>query len=237
MNTRSSRLLMKMQLLEPALRHEAEQLWAVSDVKTMYRLYLEQMHKIVRSGVGLMEAAVRVATKLGDNSNCKHDLIQYLEKHIEEERGHDQWLLEDYRVCGGNVDSLLASIPSGEVASMVGAQYYWIMHHHPVMVMGHVAALETNHPPAGFAKRLSELTGYPFSAFRAIARHEKLDLVHKQEILELIDRLELNQREETALGVSALHTLRSGVSVLNEIRGIYAQQKTRSQESGSVVHL
>lgn len=218
MNTPASRLISKLGLVQAALQAEAQQLWASPNPREIYPLYLEQMHMVVRAGVSLMETAVQAARKLPTSSALKSDLIDYLVKHIEEERGHDLWLLEDYAATSHNPEYLLAKIPSSEVANMVGAQYYWILHHHPVMVMGHIAALETYHPPAGFARYLSELTDYSLDAFRAISRHEKLDLVHKVEIHALIDAINLSPRDEVALGVSGLHTMRSGLAVLASIR-------------------
>lgn len=225
MNTPAARLEGKLALVRPALQNAAQRLWTEKDAREIYTLYLEQMHMVVRSGVSLMETASLMANKLPCTFTKKMDLIDYLDKHIEEERGHDQWLLEDYEAAGGNPQHLLSKIPSSHVANMAGAQYYWIIHHHPVMVMGHIAALETNHPPQGFAMYLSQLTRLPIQAFRAIARHEKLDLAHKQEILQLIDSLNLAPREEVAVGVSGLHTLQSGIEVLTALRKNFDKKK------------
>ncbi|MCR2746892.1 iron-containing redox enzyme family protein [Limnobacter parvus] len=218
MNTTSTRLEEKLELLRPAMQEAAEKLWSSPNVRKIYPLYLEQMHMVVRSGVSLMRTAALAASKLSESCAFRRTLVDYLDKHIEEEKGHDQWLMDDYEATGGRKEYLISKIPSCQVASMVGAQYYWIIHHHPVMIMGHIAALEINHPPAGFSKRLAKLTGFPSKAFSAIARHEVLDLKHKIEILDLIDQLNLETREEVAVGVSGLHTLQSGVSVLSAIR-------------------
>lgn len=228
MNATAARLESKLALVRPAMQTAAKRLWTTQDAREIYPLYLEQMHMVVRSAVSLMETAVKMATKLPAGKPMKHRLINYLEKHIDEESGHDVWLLEDYAATGHDADGLISRIPSCQVANMTGAQYYWIIHHHPVMIMGHIAALELNHPPAGFSTYLGELTGYPSQAFRAIARHEKLDLVHKKEILALIDALELSPQEEVAIGVSGLHTLQSGVEVLSAIRTRFDRKKPRA---------
>ena len=226
----SDRLERKLELAKPSMQEAAHRLWNANDARDIYPLYLEQMHMVVRSGVSLMQTAVSMARKLTSTSTMKFRLIDYLEKHIAEEDGHDLWLLEDYEATGNDPNHLISKIPSSHVANMAGAQYYWIIHHHPVMVMGHIAALEINHPPAGFSKYLSDLTGYPSMAFRAIARHEKLDLVHKKEILELLNQLNLSYREEVAVGVSGLHTLESGVNVLNAIRNRFNKKSPLSNE-------
>lgn len=225
MNRVSDRLENKLELVKPSMQEAAHGLWRVNDAREIYPRYLEQMHMVVRSGVSLMETAVDVAKKMPSNCSMKNPLINYLEKHIDEERGHDDWLLEDYAATDHDPDHLISKIPSCHVANMAGAQYYWIIHHHPVMVMGHIAALEINHPPQGFSNHLANLTGYPMDAFRAIARHEKLDLVHKKEILALIDELGLTAKEEVSIGVSGLHTLQTGVEVLKAIRRRFQHDK------------
>ena len=225
MNSVSDRLKNKIELAKPSMQEAANALWNADDAREIYPLYLEQMHMVVRSGVSLMQTAINTARQLPSSCLLKTRVIDYLEKHIEEENGHDFWLLEDYESTGNDADHLLSKIPSCHVACMAGAQYYWIIHHHPVMIMGHIAALEINHPPAGFSDNLSNLTDFPSTAFRAIFRHEKLDLVHKKEILALLNELGLSQSEETAIGVSALHTLDSGVNVLKAIRNRFNNKK------------
>lgn len=217
-STASERLRAKLDLAQPALQQEAQRLWAVPEPRETYPLYLEQMHMVVRSGVSLMSTAMTQASRLPATCRFKELLTDYLCRHIEEERGHDMWLLEDYAAAGGDPEVLLEKIPSVQVANMAGAQYYWMLHHHPVMILGHLAALETYHPPEGFAKYLCSLTGLPRHAFRAIARHEKLDPFHERDIYALLDKLGLSAHEETAVGISGLHTMQSGLAVLAAIR-------------------
>lgn len=232
MNSVSDRFERKLALLTPLMREAAQQLWNADDAKDIYPLYLEQMHMVVRSGVSLMQTAVNVTKKLPSDSPIKRPLIDYLEKHIDEESGHDRWLLEDYALTDNDPDQLISRIPSCQVANMAGAQYYWIIHHNPVMVIGHIAALEINHPPAGFSNYLASLTNYPIEAFRAIARHEKLDVVHKREILSLLNELSLTTPQEAAIGVSGLHTLQTGIEVLDSIRERYARETPLSHKLG-----
>jgi hypothetical protein len=148
-------------------------------------------------------------------------LIDYLTLHREEERGHDQWLLEDYRVTGGDAELLSQKIPSAAVAEMVGAQYYWLYHYHPVSLLGHMMALEGNHPPSGFAKRLCHLSGYPIEAFRAIKRHETLDIHHNRELCELIDKLPLTATQEKMMSLSGMHTMCASVKLMSTIMTNY----------------
>jgi hypothetical protein len=201
----------------PVVTAYAERIWSSPRVTELYRVYLVAMNHVVRAAVPLMTAAIDHARLRAPDDPVATRLAEYLSHHISEESGHDVWLLEDLEVCGGDSAEALTRIPSPRVASLVGAQYYWLRHYHPVSLLGHIAAIEGNHPPAGFAKRLSALTGYPRTAFRAIEKHETLDIRHKQELYELIDILPLQPDHERMIGVSALHTIQSAIDVFAEI--------------------
>jgi hypothetical protein len=175
------------------------------------------MHQIVRSAVPLMKAALDQARVRGSGDKMTAGLVIYLARHMEEETGHDAWLLEDLQATGADQTEPLRRIPSPRVATLVGAQYYWLRHYHPVSLLGHIAAIEGYHPPVGFANRLRALTGYPKTAFRAIERHETLDIRHKRELYEFIDSLPLEREHERMMGISALHTMQTGIDVLGEI--------------------
>lgn len=215
--TASRRLLGKMALGQPILAAEAQSLWSSPHVRHYYLLYLRTMHMIVRSAIPLMHAARDRSHLLAPYDAVAAGLVDYFDQHAREEAGHDLWILEDLVAAGGEPEDALDAIPSPRIANYVGAQYYWLRHYHPVALLGHIGALETYHPKAGFAKRLQGLTGLPRSAFRAIARHEILDLRHKAELYELIDGLELSAEHETMLGISALHTIDSAILVLREL--------------------
>ena len=40
----------------------------------------------------------------------------------------------------------IARPPAPAVAALVGAQYYWVLHHHPVALLGYIGLLE-GYPP------------------------------------------------------------------------------------------
>jgi hypothetical protein len=216
-DTPGDRLRFKIDLVYPALGAYAAQIWSSPRVRELYPAYLGAMHQIVRSAVPLMDTALEQARARGPGDRVAVGLASYLSHHVGEESGHDVWLLEDLQACGGDPTEPLRRIPSPRAATLVGAQYYWLRHYHPVSLLGHIAAIEGNHPPVGFADRLRELTGYPRTAFRAIERHETLDIRHKRELFEVIDSLPLEREHETMMGISALHTMQAGIDVLGEI--------------------
>jgi len=217
LDTASGRLRAKLDLAFPALVASAERIWSSPFVRELYPVWLSTMHGIVRTPVPLMEAALERARALAPEDEVAAGLVPYLAHHAPEEAGHDRWLLEDLEALGGDPLEPLRRIPSARVATFVGAQYYWLRHHHPVSLLGHMAVIEGYPPQIGFAERLRELTGYPREAFRAIRRHERLDIRHRAELYEAIDGLPLQPEHETLLGVSALHTVSAAIEVFEEI--------------------
>jgi hypothetical protein len=215
--TASARLRMKLDMAYPALRASAERIWCSPRLDELYPEYLRTMHTIVRSAVPLLEAAAQRAAELSPDDEVAAALAPYLAHHADEERGHDGWLLEDLQATGAERDEALRRIPSPRVATLVGAQYYWLHHFHPVALLGHMAVVEGYSPQPGFSERLRELTGYPQDAFRALSRHERLDIHHKRELYETIDALALGPDHERMIGMSALHTVQSIIGVLDEV--------------------
>jgi Iron-containing redox enzyme len=215
MSGASSRLRAKLELAYPAVQATAGRIWGSPHVRELYPVYLATMHGVVRSAVPLMEAALDRCRALDDP--LARALALYFEHHAPEEAGHDAWLLEDLAALGADAEAARAAIPSGRVATLVGAQYYWLRHVHPVSLLGHMAVVEGYSPDVGFADRLRELTGYPRDAFRAIRRHERLDIRHKRELYETIDALALEPWHEELMGMSGLHTMQAAVDVFGQI--------------------
>jgi hypothetical protein len=215
----SGRLRLKLDMAVPALRASSERIWCSPQLHELYPVYLRTMHGIVRSAVPLLEAAAARARELAAEDEVAAGLAGYLAHHAGEERGHDGWLLEDLAATGNDPSAALRAIPSARVATFVGAQYYWLRHHHPLALLGHMAVVEGYPPELGFADRLQRLSGYPADAFRALRRHERLDIRHRQELFQTIDMLPLRPEHEALLGVSALHTVRAAIGVLDEVHG------------------
>jgi hypothetical protein len=214
----SQRLRSKLEMAYPAVAQTSAGIWGDERVRELYPAYLTIWHGIVRSAVPLIEAAAdraRVLAVAGDEVAAA--LVPYFEHHGPEEAGHDVWLLEDLEALGGDPEAALNRIPSPRVATLVGAQYYWLRHAHPVSLLGHMGVVEGYSPPDGFADRLMTLTGYPRDAFRAIRRHERLDIKHKRELYELIDELPLTPEHERLMGIAGLHTMQAAVEVFAEI--------------------
>lgn len=204
----------KLSLCRPALAETASALWGSPNLAQLYPDYLATMHMVVRSALPLMHAALTELPRANLDGKTVETLTRYLLRHIEEERGHDLWLREDIAETGNDPDALCDQMPLPAIATLVGSQYYWIHHFNPVVILGHIGAMEGNAPPVGFAEMLSERTGYPMTAFRTIERHARLDQAHGRELFAMLDGLSLTAEEETWIGVSAFHTIDACIDVL-----------------------
>src|SRR5262249_6063476 len=150
---------------------------------------LFRSHCIARATVPLLEAVVaRLGPRCGDDPVAA-PLLAFARDFIREEWGHDEWLLEDLEALGIPREAVLARTPPPTLAALVGAQYYWIAHHHPVALLGYAFVTETSPPPLAAVEDLILRTGLPRAAFRSLLRHAVLDLQHGAAVEATLDAL------------------------------------------------
>ena len=216
MSTASSLLRHKIELILPAFVSAGNRLIAHPRVRELYPEYLFTSHCVIRASVPLMETARAVATAARDDPVSAR-LAPYLEHHITEELDHDEWLLGDLELLGHERAAVLARPPSPTVASLVGAQYYWVQHFHPVALLGYIGLLEGYPPSPGLIDELQRRTGYERAAFRTMIAHAELDPGHGAELDELLDTLPLTREQSAVIGLSALHTVEGYTRAIEEI--------------------
>ncbi len=192
-------------LLSAPLTAATDALIKRPDVAPLIIANAVMQHQITRASVPLMETACREAERRDDEPLCRQ-LLPYLRHHIEEEKQHAEWALEDFESIGIDRAIVLASIPAGNVAALVGAQYYWILHHHPVAILGYMIMLESNAPTDGLVKDLRVRTGLPGTFFRSDHVHATLDPGHKAEMVQLLNDLPLGPDHEALVNMSIWHT-------------------------------
>jgi Iron-containing redox enzyme len=211
----------KIALLLPRLVAAGDRLLAHPRVRELYPEYLFTSHCIIRSSVPLMEAARARAAALAPADPISAALVTYFEEHIPEELDHDEWLLGDLELLGRERDAVLARPPSPTVASLVGAQYYWIFHHHPVGLLGYIALFEGYPPSVEMIDRLVENTGYDRAAFRTMLAHAELDPGHRDELDRLLDSLTLTDEQSAVVGLSAMWSTHLFTRALDEVVSEY----------------
>lgn len=203
----SSSLRDKIELLLPALLDAGDRLVGHPRIRELYPKYLVVTHGIIRASVPLMEAARGRAEILAAHDPVAAGLASYLEEHIPEERDHDAWLLDDLEAIGWDRRAVLEAPPAPTVAALVGAQYYWIFHYHPVTLLGYIAVLEGYPPTAAMIETLVARTGYKREGFRTLIAHGELDPHHRDELDEALDSLPLTSEQFAAVSMSAMFTV------------------------------
>lgn len=217
MSTPSARLRAKIEMVLPVFWTATQRMWSREDVREIYPHYLVVMHQMVRATVPLMVCAERVCRESYAADPVAELFASYLRKHQREEHGHDRWVAEDLRTVSAGTEALLAQMPPAAIANCVGAQYYWLQHHHPISLLGHIAVLEGYPPAPTLSTRLASMTGFPREAFRTLEKHSVIDQFHSREIFALIDSLPLESSHEQAIGLSAMHTVASLLPIFDEL--------------------
>jgi pyrroloquinoline quinone (PQQ) biosynthesis protein C len=164
-----------------------------------------------------METAKARAEELAPDDPVAAAIAPYFEEHIPEELDHDEWLLEDLEVLGRERAAVLARPPSPTVAALVGAQYYWILHYHPVGLLGYIALFEGYPPSPEMIDRLVDRTGYSRDAFRTMIGHAELDPGHREELDRLLDTLPLTDEQATVMTLSAIYSVDAFARALEEV--------------------
>jgi hypothetical protein len=211
----SSLLRRKISLVIPAFVRAGDRLVSHPRVRELYPEYLFTSHCVIRASVPLMEAARAAAAARDDRVSAA--LAPYLEHHIPEELDHDEWLLGDLELLGHDRAAVLSRPPSATVAALVGAQYYWVHHFHPVALLGYIGLLEGYPPSPRLIDDLQAGTGYERAAFRTMIAHAELDPGHGAELDELLDSLPLTREQSAVIGLSAMHTVERYTYAIEEL--------------------
>ena len=115
-----------------------------------------------------------------------------LEEYVEEERGHDDWILDDIGACGGDPDAVRAGRPAAATEIMVAYAYDTIARGNPIGFLGMVHVLEGTSVALALhaADRIQGGLGLPSTAFRYLRSHGTLDQEHTAHFADLVDRLD-----------------------------------------------
>lgn len=101
-----------------------------------YRAFLHDLYHIVWHFCPIMAAA---ASRCSDNFR---DVRYELYERIQEEKGHETWVLDDIVAMGVDVASVKAKPPSAPVQAMIAFNYHGAERVHPCSVLGMLYMLE-----------------------------------------------------------------------------------------------
>ncbi len=188
-------------------------------LRELWPEYLIQQHEIIRATVPLTQAAAQQSRALPDDDPLGAPLVAYLDEHVDEELDHDDELLDDLELLGVDRATVLGRMPSPAVATLVGSQYYWLHHFHPVTFLGYVGFMEGSPPTPELVETLIERTGYPREAFHTFIEHAELDPGHRDHLDRILDSLPLAAEQEAVLAISATSTAALATRALEELLG------------------
>jgi Iron-containing redox enzyme len=213
----SQLLRTKMRLAEPYLLAVSNRFWRHTRLPEMFPEFLFMMHSIIRSSVTLINAAADAAERRANSDEVGRKIAEYYRRHAIEEEHHDEWLLDDLVGMGADKAEVLGRTPSPAVASLVGAQYYWALHVHPVALFGYLAVLEGNPSSVKELEKIRAAHGVPSKGMRTMVKHARLDPHHRDEMFEAFDALPLTEKQAELVAVSAFHTIEHLTQAFQEI--------------------
>lgn len=119
-------------------------------------------------------------------------LREAVAEYIEEELGHQEWILNDISACGVDAEMVRRGDPSLETKIMVAYAYDTVSRRNPVGFFGMVLVLEgTSVQMATHAAELIQSSlSLPDNAFSYLTSHGSLDISHMQIFEKLMNRLE-----------------------------------------------
>lgn len=151
-----------------------------------YLEFLAQAYHHVRHTVPLL---MTCGARMPDRLSWLRDAIV---EYIDEETGHDEWILSDIRAAGGDADAVRNGLPSQATELMVAYAYDGVSRRNPVVFFGMAHVLEgTSVQLASHAAEiLRKSLDLPAKAFTYLTSHGSLDVEHTKTFENLVNRLE-----------------------------------------------
>jgi len=151
-----------------------------------YKAFLEQAYHHVKHTVPLLMAA---GARLPERLEWLREAIG---EYIEEEMGHQEWILNDIAACGGDKEAVRHAMPHPETELMVAYAYDTIYRCNPTGFFGMVLVLEGTSVALATqaAERIKAALGLPGQAFSYLTSHGSLDVSHVDFYEKLMNRLD-----------------------------------------------
>jgi thiaminase len=151
-----------------------------------YRAFLTQAYHHVKHTTPLLMAC---GSRIPPAMEWLRDAMAH---YIEEEVGHQEWILSDIAACGGDAEAVRRGEPDLPAEVLVAYAYDVIHRRNPVGFLGMVLVLEGTsvRVASEAAERLRRNLDLPKQAFTYLTSHGSLDLSHMELYAGLVNRLE-----------------------------------------------
>jgi pyrroloquinoline quinone (PQQ) biosynthesis protein C len=113
-------------------------------------------------------------------------------EYIEEEMGHQEWILNDIAACGGDAEAVRGGTPHMSTEVMVAYAYDTVRRNNPLGFFGMVFVLEGTsiRLATDAAQSIQGALGLPDKAFSYLRSHGSLDIKHMAQFSGLMNRLD-----------------------------------------------
>ena len=153
-----------------------------------YKAVLHDLYHVVWHFCPIMAAAV---ARCSDRfRGVRYELYE----RIQEEKGHESWVLEDIEAVGGDVPSAVANPPSAPVQAMIAFNYFAAERVHPCSVLGMLYMLEVVSSVYGgrVSDSIARKLGRDVDAggFKFLSSHATMDLDHMAKLNRLVKTIE-----------------------------------------------
>jgi len=153
--------------------------------RELYVAFLTQAYHHVRHTVPLLMA---VGARLPDRHAWLRNAVLH---YLEEENGHEEWILNDIERAGGDRAAAAASEPAVATEAMVAYAYDTVLRRNPVGFFGMVQVLEGTSVALALnaADRIQQALLLPVTAFTYLRSHGELDKEHINDLGAILERL------------------------------------------------
>ncbi len=191
-------------ILRQSTEAHRQQLFAVpviqdalrGDIVTgQYIAFLEQAYHHVKHTVPLLMAC-------GSRLDEKHQWLRSaIAEYIEEEIGHEEWILSDLLACGAAPETIRHARPHASTEVMVAYAYHQIDRGNPVGFFGMVHVLEGTSTAlaTNAAAAIQRALNLPANAFSYLTSHGALDLEHVRFFKKLMNQLKADEDQEAVV--------------------------------------
>lgn len=154
--------------------------------RAQYVAFLKEAYFHVKQTVPLLMAC---GSRLGDDKEWLRGAVAH---YIEDEYGHEKWILNDIRACGGDPDLIRDDQPSLATELMVSYAFDTINRRNPIGFFGMVYVLEGTSVALATqaANTLQERLELPDEAFSYLFSHGSIDQDHVKFLESLVDRID-----------------------------------------------
>lgn len=163
-----------------------------------YIAFLTQAYHHVKHTVPLLMAC-------GGRLDGQHEWLRNaVAEYIEEELGHQEWILNDIAACGGDAEQVRNSRPAPATELMVSYAYDMINRVNPLGFFGMVQVLEGTSIAIAdsAAEAIRSSLGLPKRAFTYLSSHGALDVEHVEFFKGLMNRIK-NEADQAQIIHSA----------------------------------